>query len=174
MIYEACHDNDVWVWLSDDEIDAAAKHGLTMRKVSVARGHNNHQGYNPNDALANRVQALGAVCEAAVIRALNIDAALTSEVYAVADLPGNIQVRLIGRDHYGLRVYPRDDDDWIVVEVVIPPGREREPYRLPGCFWASAAKRPEWQIAPHGRPPMYAVPQKELLSLSLLKAVLRQ
>ena len=63
---------------------------------------------------------------------------LGSETFNVPDLPNDIQVRLIGVDHYGLRVYPQhdgkgDEPHWKVVGVVILKGEERKPpWRIPG------------------------------------------
>lgn len=169
MRYEPYYLNDVVVTLTTDQINAAIKHGMKMRQYSVAMNHRNHKGYEPDNIKATRVQALGAVCEAAVCVALDIPVVLESEVYNVPDLPNGIQIRLIGAQHYGLRVYPADDDSWNVVGVVIPPGCERKPYRIPGWFnVGQAKKRPEWSMAPHGRPPMFVVPQKCLKPLQTL------
>lgn len=173
-VYRACHRHDEFVQLTDEEINRCARHGIEMRKASLAARHKDHYGYAPDDAKAIRVQALGALCERAVCRYFGWDVELSINVFGVADLPGDIQVRLIGAEHYGLRVYPNDDPLWRVVGVVIPKGCERKPYRLPGWIDAcEALSRPEWSIAPCGRPPMIAVPQEHLRPLSELRGFLR-
>src|SRR6516164_3911952 len=154
-----------YVWLTDPAIDLLARIGMEQRRVSIANGHRNKPGYDPDDMTAMRVQALATVCEGCGCAALNwpFDC-IQSQVYNVADLPGDIQVRLIGREWYGLRVYPGDLDHWRVVGVVIPPGLERQPARLPGWVYAGDARcHQEWVINPHqGRAPMIAVPQRYL------------
>jgi hypothetical protein len=92
-----------------------------------------------------------------------------SGTYNVPDLLDDIQVRLIGVNHYGLRVYPQhdgkgDEPHWKVVGVVIERGDERKPpWRIPGWIYARDARRKEWLIDPHDRKaPMWAVPQEFL------------
>lgn len=169
--YTASHINSVTVELTSCEIDQAVRHGVRMRKVSMQRQHKNHKGYNPDDRKAMRVQCLGSLAEAIVCKALGIPVVLTSETFNVEDLPGGIQVRLIGVEHYGLRVYTKDDPSWKVVGVVIPFGKEREgSYRVAGwCLASEAQGNLEWEMAPCGRPPMYCVPQNCLRSVSELR-----
>jgi hypothetical protein len=138
-----------------------------MRKTSIARGHRDGAGgfghRPPTSEQAMRSQCLGSLTEAIVRKGLNIDAPLTHETFNVADLPGGIQVRCIGVEHYGLRVYARDDLNWKVVGVVVPKGMERvSPYRIPGWIYAGDAQRDEWLIAPNDGPPMWAAPQAKL------------
>lgn len=170
MQYVACHDRDLFVHLSAREIDDAIRHGAKMRRTSLARGHEDHKGYGfrpPTDEKALRTQCLGALCEAVIRASLCFEVPLSSETYNVADLPDQIQVRLIGEPHYGLRVYPQDEDHWKVVGVVIPRGLERvSPYRVPGWIEAYRAKwNDDWLIAPHGGPALWAVPQQVLNDL---------
>lgn len=173
-IYRAFHGNDEWIKLKDEIIDWVARHGVRKRKISVANGYRNHHGYDPDEETAIRVQALGDVAEAAIAEALGYPIVLSEGVFNVPDLPDDIQVRLIGVEHYGLRVYDSDEDHWRVVGVVIPRGKERERYRLPGWFMAGEAKRHlEWSMAPHNRPPMIAVPQEILRPLSELRQIIR-
>lgn len=169
--YKPCRRHDLLVEMTDKEIDDAIKHGAKMRRTSIAHGHKNKHGYEPSDNMALRVQCLGSLAEAVVRKALDIDAPLTSETFNVPDFPNNIQVRLIGRDRYGLRIYPRDADGWKTIGVVIPKGYEREPpYRIPGWILAGDAKRQEWLMDPHNRGyPMWAVPQKHLRDIRELK-----
>ena len=172
-LYTACHKHDEFAHLSPDEIDSAIRHGAKMRKTSVTHNHRNHKGYNPDDMKALRVQCLGSLSEAAASKVLGLPIVLTHEVYNVPDLPGKVQVRLIGCESYGLRVYPKDDPLWRVVGVVIPQGHERDGrYRVPGWCWArEALSCPDWQMSPCGRPPMFCVPQSELRPISTLRAM---
>lgn len=162
--YNPCHDHDLMVPLADIEIDDAIKHGVKMRHTSLERGHKDHKGFHPSDEMAMRIQCLGSLAEAVVRKGLRIDAPLTSETFNVPDFPGGIQVRSITCNHYGLRVYPVDPDDWKIIAVVIPKGSERiSPYRIPGWILSKDGRRPEWQMDPNGRnSPMWAVPQEYL------------
>jgi hypothetical protein len=148
---------------------------MEMRKTSIAQGHKDKRGFTGTDELKMRMQAIGAVCEGAICRLFGWPfKTMQAQSFKVADLPGNIQVRLISHEHYGLRVYPDDDPAWRVVGVVIPQGRERKPYRLPGWISAIEAKdRADWAIAPNGRPPVVAVPQQHLRPLTELRELLR-
>ena len=167
-----------WVKLTDTEIDEAIRHGLRMRKYSKTHSHTDHRTKlsKPYDEkLARRIQALGAVGEAGVRKYLGLPLALESEIYGEADLPYLIEVKVIGRPWYGLRIYPRTPDNRRVVGIVIPPGKERERYRIAGWIWARDAKKEEdWKIAPHGGPPMWAVPQSELRPAKELLEVVRK
>ena len=104
-------------------------------------------------------------------KAFSLDLNLPINTFREPDIPElNAEVRALGRDWYGLRVRDSDPDDRVVIGVVIEPGRERgHAYRLPGWIKARDAKRPEWRIAPRGRPPMFAVPQSALAPLSALR-----
>ena len=164
-IYTPCYTRSMWVCLTGEEIRYAIDTARRMRELSKREGHLDHRagGSKPfNEKIAFRIQALGQCAELAARKVLGYPMKFVTENFRDADLPDNIEVRLIGRDHYGLRVYPRTDDSRRVVGVVIPPGREREPYRIPGWIKAVDAKRPQWEMAPCGRPPMYAVPQEHL------------
>ena len=116
-------------------------------------------GFRNGDDGGLRQQMLGALCERIAAKGLDVYWPESVDGFSDPDLSHEIEVRLIGADHYGLRVYPRTVDTRRVVGVVVPRGCERGPYRLPGWIVAADAKRPEWQMAPHDRPPMYAVPQ---------------
>jgi len=168
-VYEACHANDWWTRPPADFIDQWIRRGVAMRKYSVVHGHKNKNNYEPTEEMAKRVQSLGALSEGAVAYGLGYPIELLSEVYNVPDLPNDIQVRLIGVDHYGLRVYPQHDGKgdklhWKIVGVVIERGQERKPpWRIPGWIYARDAQREEWSMDPHGRNAhMWAVPQKFL------------
>ena len=176
MKYSASHINSITVELTSQEIEQAVRHGMAMRKVSIQKQHKNHKGYNPDDKKAMRVQCLGALAEAIACKALEIPIALTNETFNVEDLPGGIQVRLIGAEHYGLRVYLKDDPNWKVIGVVIPPGKERSgSYRVAGwCLASEAQGKLEWEMAPCNRPPMYCVPQNCLRSVSELRQITNQ
>jgi hypothetical protein len=166
--YRPCHDYDLWVHLTDAEIDAAIQHGAKMRRTSKARKYRQGKGgfgHRPStDRERMRAQCLGALAEGIVLKACAPDAELTSETFNVADLPGDLQVRSITKEYYGLVVRPDDEPQWKVIGAVIPEGRERiSPYRIPGWRNANDARQhPEWIIRPHGGPPIWAVPQEEL------------
>lgn len=167
MNYETCHDRDWWIELSRVEFDEAARHGMALRKFSLANGHRDKKGFGhrpPTAELALRMQVLGAVSEAIVRKALGFTVALKAQAYGEPDLPNNVEVRLITHEHYGLRVYPNDPNERKVVGVVITEGNERAGrYRIPGWIYAGNARLfDEWVMAPYDGPPMWAVPQDEL------------
>lgn len=169
--YRACYEHSVYVTLTRDEINAAARMGLAERALSVRHAYQDRSGYRPDDAKALRVQALSKVAEASALKALGLPLSLLrTGTLQGADIEPDIEVRLIGADHYGLRVYPGDGDWKRVLGVVIPKGHERKQHRVAGWILAADAKREEWKIAPGGRPPMYAVPQSALRPISELCA----
>lgn len=176
-IYEASHDNDEFIFLDDETITRAAQHGVLTRKISLARGYQERHGFGHAGTLAAKLrsQALGALSEAALRRAFGFDPLdLVMDNFKEPDMPGNIECRLIGVDWYGLRIYPDTPDSRRVIGAVIEKGMERKPpWRLPGWFISADAKRREWQIAPNGGPPFYAVPQKYLRHNEELRKVLR-
>jgi hypothetical protein len=173
--YKACHKNDEFIRVPDAVIDQCAMFGIAMRVESLRRGDRERCptiAVDQSELKARKIQALGAVCEGAGFLAMGWEIELKAQVYKVADLPGNIQVRLIGVDNYGLRIKPRDNPEWKVFGVVIPLGMERQPYRLPGWIYAADAMREEWKMAPRGGPPMWAVPQEFLRPNQELRDIL--
>ena len=172
--YQADNSNDEFARMTPEEINFAIRHGVMMRKLSLQNNHKNHKGYNPDEKKAMRVQALGALAEVAACKILGLPVELTKETYNVADLAGNVQVRLIGADNYGLRAYPQDDPSWRILGIIILPGYERSgAYRVPGwCYAHEALANDEWKMAPHNRPPMYCVPQSFLRPVSELRQII--
>ena len=175
VVYRASHRHDVFVSLTIEERAAAGKHGSTMYLSSQARGlHDKRPGVR-NGVTGERVQRLGSIAERAVAKALGIEWTAWSDTFKAADLHFNIEVRLIGVDHYGLRVYDRDHDSRRVVGIVIERGSEHLPYRIPGWINAVHAKRREWRIDPHDLgQPVYAVPQDRLHPLALLRLFIQE
>lgn len=180
MNYEACHDHDEFVTLTNTEIDYAI---LRSKEKYQQDGQSDRDGWegwdreNNGHRQAFRNQALGGVCEQAVAKALNLyPLHEANKAFALdGDLPYGVEVKLIGRDYYGLRIYDRTPDELAVVGIVIEEGKERgHPYRIPGWIRAGEGKSEEWTMAPHGRPPFYAVPQMLLWPLDELRAELGQ
>jgi hypothetical protein len=151
------------------ERERALEHGKILWERSHEDGRSDRDkwsGFTEGDQAGLRQQQLGALAERVVAKALSIYWPESLDGFSRPDLPHNIEARLIGVEHYGLRVYPRNPGSRRVVGVVIPRGHEDGPYRIPGWILAENAKRPKWKIAPHGRPPMYCVPQPDLWPLS--------
>lgn len=175
-IYRPCHDSSEWVTLTDEEIDYAQRVGLEMRKLSLRHNHRDYRAEMDkefSEKQAQKNQALGEVADLACRKYFEFSMTLVTENYQKADLPHNIEVRLIGNDSYGLRVYNKDHESRRVVGVVIPRGRERGPYRVAGWIVAADARQDHWEIAPWGGRPMFAVPQEHLLPMSSLLELVR-
>jgi len=173
MIYTACHRYDVFVSLTDVEIDEALEFGRQMYHLSQCRGLHDHRTFVRRGVNGERVQSIGSLAERAGAKALGLPWTHWIDTFKSPDLHHNIEVRLIGVDHYGLRIYDRDDDSRRVVGVVIERGAEHSVYRIPGWINAKYAKRPEYLIDPLNRgQPMYAVPQDRLRSLKELEELI--
>lgn len=170
-IYKASHTNDVFVSLEDIEYHSALKVGEWIWKKSQAGGLTDYWGNKPGGAKGMWLQQLGALAERSAAKSLDLYWPGLINTFKKPDLSHNIEVRLIGVDHYGLRVRDSDDDSRRIVGVIIPKGKEREPYRIPGWIRAGDAKRPEWEMNPYNGRPMYCVPQSELIHLNELKSL---
>jgi hypothetical protein len=162
--YEA-NDHRFFVQLTDSEYRGACDVGRWMYEKSHADGRSDAYGF---DGDGERIQILGSLCERAAAKALGIYWPGAIDQGDAPDLAFGVEVRLMGRDWYGLRLRPKDHDHRPNVGVVIEPGREAGPYRIPGWIIAGDGKRPEWMMAPNGRLPMYAVPQSSLRPLAEL------
>jgi len=153
------------------EIDSAIWVGTQLWRASHSDGRSDRDewvGFQGEGG--QRRQCLGSLCERIAAKALGIYWPSAFDNFSEADLPHNIEVRLVGREHYGVRVYPRNDDSRRVLGVVVPPGLERAGrYRVCGWTLAGDAKVDDFQIAPHGRPPMYAFPQPLLRPVAELR-----
>ena len=171
-VYRPHYEGSEWVTLTDEEIDYAQRVGLEMRKLSLRHRHRDYRAEMDkefSEKQAQKNQALGEVADLASRKYFGFSMTLVTENYQKADLPHNIEVRMIGYDRYGLRVYKKDDASRRVVGVVIPRGKERGPYRLAGWIVAADARQDRWEMAPWGGRPMYAVPQEHLRPMSELK-----
>lgn len=116
---------------------------------------------------------IGALAEQSGAKALNVYwPAHVNVAKSVSDLPGNIEVRLIGIEFYGLRVRNDDADDRRVVGVVMPKGTEFGPIRILGWVYAGEAKRACWKMNPYDGRWMYAVPQMATRPLWELQKIL--
>jgi hypothetical protein len=176
-----------WVTFSSLEFKAAILVGRWIWQRSHRAGRQDRDGwagFQRGRQPGKRHQQLGSLAERIAAKGCHVYWPSAVDNFGDADLPHNIEVRLIGRDHYGLRVYPRTHDSRRVVGVVIPPGSERgDPpgsyrYRVAGWFLAGDAKRlgeeRNWKMAPHKRPPMYCVPQAELHSVRSLRYLIAE
>lgn len=149
-----------------------------MWQLSRDRGHDHHKGprYKSDGQTEIGWHARGAVAEGAICKALGIEIELHSESYNVPDVLEKVQVRQLGADHYGVRVYGTDDPSWAVVGVVIELGQERVmPYRIPGWIYAAdAMAMTECLMDPGNRgKPMWAIPQCRLRPLRELKRIVQ-
>jgi hypothetical protein len=176
IYYEACNDNDVFVSLTDEEYEEAKNFGKFMYEHSQKQGYRDYRKFVRKGVDGQRVQELGSIAERAVAKACGIEWTAWVDTFKKPDLHHNIEVRLIGVDRYGLRVYDRDHDTRRVVGIVIEKGKEREPYRIPGWINAKYAKKDIYRMDPLGRgKPMYSVPQNKLRSLeSLLEFIKKE
>jgi recombination protein RecT len=173
IIYRASHLHDEFVSLDDGEIDEAALFGKEMYQSSQRQGLKDYRPEVRDGVTGERIQMLGSVAERGASKALGIPWTHWIGTFHQPDLHHNIEVRLIGVNHYGLRVYDKDHDSRRVVGVVIEKGKEREPYRLPGWIYAADAKQASFRMDPHEKNhPMYAVPQYVLRPLSELKEII--
>jgi hypothetical protein len=169
MNYQACHNNDEFVELTDDEYDEAWAKGIEIYQISQARKLQDNRDFVRNGVDGSRVQCLGEVASRAVAKACRLPWISSLNTFQGPDLNYHIEVRLIGQENYGLRVYEHDYDAKRVVGIVIPPGKEREPYRIPGWINACYGKRPEWLKDWLGRGrPVFCVPQERLFPLAVL------
>jgi hypothetical protein len=177
-IYTAYHGNDVFVQLTEEEVQKAWNAGTYLRNVSVAEGRED----NPSlSGPPSRTQSLGTLAEMAVAKALGLTWKLQvgntiESGHKEPDLPFNIEARLIGVQRYGLRIYDHDDPSLRVVGVVIPKGGEAGPYRIPGWINAVyAQKRPAWRMDPlEKQAPFFGVPQQSLFHLDELRRLIRE
>lgn len=168
--YKPCHENDVWTELTSEEIQAAEDVGREMYRVSQERGDRDFRTFKRNGVDGERVQIIGSLAERVAAKALGVEWTGWIDRFRQSDLHFNIEVRLIGDERYGLRVYPKDDDSRRVMGVVIPKGQEAGPYRIPGWINAIHGKKEHWLADPLGRGhPVYLVPQDRLHHLAKLK-----
>jgi hypothetical protein len=167
MIYQAFYDNDVMVNLTDEEYEEAYERGISIHQVSD--GWCEEQHTSRDGVTGDRIHGLGEVAGRAIAKALGIPWTNSLNTFKKADLAYDIEARLIGKDHYGLRVYDDDYSAKRVVGCVIPRGCERKPYRIPGWINAKYGKREEWKRDWLNRHrPVYCVPQERLEPLTAL------
>lgn len=166
-----------YVLLTPEEIGYAIEQARRKYRRNSQRDRHDWAGWNRDNNGTRqgwRNQCLGAVAEQAIGKLLDVYVPHGVDEFAgKSDLPFALEVKLIGRAHYGLRVTPGIPEHFRVVGVVIEEGKERETYRVPGWYYAWQAREvPEWQMAPHGRPPMWCVPQGALNPIGLLRAMI--
>ena len=158
--YTASHKYDMFVELTNAEVDEAMVFGESMFNHSQGRGL---RDYIPDKTKGKRAQSIGSLAERAGSKGLGLPWTQWVDTFHQPDLHHNVEVRLIGVDRYGLRVYDKDHDSRRVLGVVIEKGRERMPYRIPGWIYAKDAKCIEYKMDPlEKNHPMYAVPQTVL------------
>ena len=159
-----------FVQLTKAERLEAMELGSEMYESSQARGLKDYRKFKRDGVDGERVQQLGSMAERAVAKALDIEWTGWIDTFKKADLHHNVEVRLIGVDHYALRVYDRDEDSRRVVGVVIPKGREMGQYRLPGWTFACNGKLPDLKMDPLKRNhSFYGVTQDRLLPIEELR-----
>lgn len=176
--YVEDHAASEWVEMTELEIDGAIWTGTQIWRKSHADGRNDRngwRGFTEGENPGQRHQCLGALAERIAAKSLSIYWPSACDNFGDADLAYNVEVKLIGAAHYGLRVYPRTHDSRRVIGVVIPKGTERDlRYRVAGWYVAGEAKRQDWAMAPHGLPPMYCVPQAALRRVAELREMIAQ
>jgi len=170
----ARYDDCEYVSLTDEEYRTAISRGEDTYRHSQSRGMKDYRSFVRDGVDGCRVQCLGSIAEFAAAKLLGVRLSGWMNTFKGSDLSGNIEVRLIGAEHYGLRVYDRDRDSRRVIGVVIPKGREREPYRIPGWIPAGIAKIEEYRMDPLNRGhPFFCVPQSRLIPVSTLAGLLK-
>ena len=173
--YKPSHKNDIFVELNFSEYQEAMDFGSELYKHSQKCNLRDHRTFVRNGVNGERVQQLGALAESAVSKALGVRWLKGVDTFKKEDLPHNIEVRLIGKENYGLRVYDRDDDSRRVVGIVIEKGQERKPYRIAGWINAKYAKKDIYKIDPLNRGrPVFAVPQEKLFHMNELKRLIEK
>jgi len=172
VIYEADHSHETFVSLTEWELRGACNVGRWMYEKSHGDGRSDAHGFADDGASGLEQQMLGAIAERVVAKALGIYWPGAIDQGAEPDLPHDIEVRLMGRDHYGLRLRDKDPTGRRYVAVVIEPTTKRGPYRIPGWTPGTIEIDPEWGMAPNGRPPMIAVPQSALYPLHELAEII--
>lgn len=175
-IYTVSYLSSDFVTLTPPEIDAAFAAGKRIRIESEARGLKDRRDVLVKEEKvdAEKIQQLGALSEQIVGKYFGLYVSYAYNTFRTADLPFNIEVRTIGREHFGLRVYAKDDDSRRVVGVVIPPGMERGPkYRIAGWIVAGDAKKHwEWTQNPYNAGEFFGVPQASLRHIKELVEII--
>lgn len=178
--YRACYRvTDVSVSLTPEEIFEATEHGKALYAHSQMQALHgkmrDKRSFTTDDVDGERAQIIGAIAEMAGAKAAGVAWPKHIDNFKGADLPHNIEVRLIGRQDFGLRVYKSDIDSRRVLGIIMPRGEEHLPCRVPGWINAVYGKRPEWLADPGGRQqPVYLVPQERLRPISLLLNLIRK
>jgi hypothetical protein len=168
-VYKAFYKNSVYVQLDPVEIYVAAACGRKTWKESQDGKHHEYFQQKEDGPTGEMIQMLGDLAVWSVAKYLD-RYPMGFRTYKGPDLSGNIEVRLIGVEWYGLRVYTKDiERSKLVVGVVIPKGKERMPHRIAGWIPAAEAGREEWIMNPGDRErPFYGVPQSELRHINTL------
>lgn len=172
-MYQPCYVHDEHQDLEHTEYWHAFNRGVAISRYS--KRHNMHdkrasdQYVNGVYVDGDRVHGLGEVSACAIAKHFSLEFINSLNSFKNADLPHNIEARLIGNNRYGLRVKIDDVDSRRVVGCVIPPGKERQTYRLPGWIIAKDGKQARWLRDPKDqKKPIFLVPQCKLRPLSEL------
>jgi hypothetical protein len=111
-----------------------------------------------------RIQIIGAITELAGAKFAGTAWHRSPNRFKKADCANNLEIRLIGNENYDLRVKPNDKNHFRVLAILIPPGTEKDAYKVIGWITAEEGKKfpirdPNWSYRP-----FYSVPQKDLAS----------
>jgi hypothetical protein len=191
--------NSFWVSLTDEEKERGWEHGIAQEKDSIARGLQNQYGAKPTTEKSERWGCLSGITEVALRVAFGMPLDLSYGVGRIADLPGDVQVKLLSGKDAGLPIRTGDKPEWKSVGVVIPKyqGRYLTKYeimnfphfRIAGWYFvddarAQAGSRPdleeygyphcEWWTDPDkSRPKEIFIPQSFLRPMDELVTILR-
>ncbi len=160
--------------LSSEEAVLAGSIAKARNRYSTAKGDAPAHGAprnDPNSDAPLEVNVIGAKGEVAVARLLDLFPNLSvyhqEKQTGGYDLPHKISVRS-AQKRFGLLVRSQDPDDARCIAAVVVENQ----VLILGWMEAGAAKQEQWLRAPHGRPPCYLVPEKLLLPLSKLAAII--
>lgn len=150
-------------WKEIEHAELAARH---RNERAMQKGVANAYGLTADDDKNLRLHTQGAAGELAVAKVLG----RYWECGESKSDVGGLEVRTMGKAHYGLRVRQADiRADKLCVAVV----GQSPTFRIPGWIPARDAERIEWQVDTNdGRPPFYAVPQTELRPIDDLARLL--
>lgn len=168
--YKAFYENSVYVQLDEVEINTAALCGRMTYRASQDGLHHEYHKPKPDGPNGEHIQMLGELAAWSLAKYLD-RYPMAFRTYKGADMAGVVEARLIGVDHYGLRVYTKDvERGKLVVGVVIPRGHERRKHRIAGWIPAEDAAKEIWWSNPGDRERgFYCVPQDQLHHIDTIK-----
>lgn len=148
------------------ELQQAAIVGINRRIKALHAGGKETHGFDGDRAWTVDIE--GAAGELAVAKVLGVYWSGSINTFKFGADVGHLQVRTMGKEHYGLLIRPNDDDAAIFVLVV---GRAPQ-FRVVGFIRGIDAKKQEWfQSFGNGRPAAYFVPQDRLEPIENLMPV---